>query len=335
MVEPASSRSGLVVALQANYCWVSLDTEGPGGVDRLLCTRRARLDRSGLSVCVGDRVVVDGIDWPQRRAAVALRDPRRNVLERPAVANIDRVVVVMALAEPAPDPLLFTRFLLTAEATGQPVIPVLSKADLVPQQEVVAWRQRLALWGYDAMPLRLGPDGVDHAGLERLRERLSSAGITVVCGPSGVGKSSLLNALLPDQDLRVGAVSGRLRRGRHTTRHVELFPLVGGGTQPDGALVADTPGFNRPDLTLPAADLAGLFPEIRARLDGCCCRYSNCAHLDDPGCVVGSGWDRHPHYRQLFLELRERGERPLSRQSSAQQQASRRRGRQQDAAAQA
>jgi ribosome biogenesis GTPase len=212
---------------------------------------------------------------------------------------------------------------------------VLSKADLVPPREVATWRQRLALWGYDALPLQLGAAGQEPTGLEQLRQRLSSPGIAVVCGPSGVGKSSLLNALLPDRALRVAAVSGRLRRGRHTTRHVELFPLGPAAPGMDQALVADTPGFNRPELTSPAEALAGLFPEIRARLAVDRCRYSNCSHLDDPGCIVGTGWDRFPLYRLILEEMRERGERPEPRSSSPGRRGPRRSDRLQDDVAQA
>jgi ribosome biogenesis GTPase len=130
-----------------------------------------------------------------------------------------------------------------------------------------------------------------------LRQSLSLPGITVLCGPSGVGKSSLLNALLPELALRVGTVSGRLQRGRHTTRHVELFPLA------EGALVADSPGFNRPHVPSDPAALAGLFPEVRQRLRHHSCLFRNCLHRGDPGCVVGTDWDRHPHYASCLAEL--------------------------------
>jgi ribosome biogenesis GTPase len=348
MAEPAPRPSGLVVALQANYCWVALDQPGPQGQQRLLCTRRTRLGKSGQRICVGDRVRVDGIDWPAGRAAVAALEPRRNLLERPPVANIDRVVVVVALADPAPDPLQITRFLLTAEASGQPVQLVLSKADLVTEAERRSWCERLALWGYDALPLALGAGhGAAVMGLDALRCRLSQPGIAVVCGPSGVGKSSLLNALLPALDLRVGSVSGRLRRGRHTTRHVELFPLAGAAPAGPATLVADTPGFNRPELPARPEDLAALFPELRQRLAQRSCRYSNCLHLGDPGCAAGQDWDRHPLYRQCLEEiqarvaeavprsaeggLRRRGDRLEPRLQAQWRQASRRRARQQDA----
>ena len=117
-VEPGRLRLvGQVVALLANYCWVELDQAGPTGLSRLLCTRRTRLGKSGQTIAVGDRVWVDGIDWAAGRAAVAALEPRQSLLERPAVANVALVVVVVALAEPELDLLQLTRFLLTAEAT--------------------------------------------------------------------------------------------------------------------------------------------------------------------------------------------------------------------------
>jgi ribosome biogenesis GTPase len=112
-----------------------------------------------------------------------------------------------------------------------------------------------------------------------------------------VGKSSLLNALVPDLGLRVASVSGRLRRGRHTTRHVELFPLG------NGALVADTPGFNQPELPADPDTLAAAFPDLRQRLAAGPCSFSNCRHRGDPGCVAGTDWPRYPLYLQCLEEL--------------------------------
>jgi ribosome biogenesis GTPase len=307
-VEPAAGqgRPGLVVALQANYCWVELDQPGPQGQRRLLCTRRTRLAKSGQTICVGDRVQLAGLDWTAGRAVVDALEPRHGLLLRPAVANVSRMVVVVALAEPELDPLQLTRFLITAEATGQPVELVFSKADLLPPQAVQAWCQRVQAWGYDPLAISSRAE----QGLEPLRQRLRQPGIAVLCGPSGVGKSSLLNALQPQLELRVAAVSGRLQRGRHTTRHVELFSLG------PGALVADTPGFNRPELPADAALLPGLFPEVRQRLAAGGCRFSDCRHLGEPGCSVGDDWERHPWYAQCLETIRhdqERQERQASR----------------------
>lgn len=294
-----TSQSGLVMALQANYCWVELDEPGPAGQVRLLCTRRTRLAKSGQSICVGDRVWVTAIDWTAARGSVAAVDARTVQLARPPVANVSLVVVVSALAEPALDPIQLTRFLMTAEATGQAVLLVLTKADLLPQTQVEAWIRRVGAWGYPALAVSCHRG----MGLEAVRHRLSQPGLAVICGPSGVGKSSLLNGLRPDLDLRVSAVSGRLQRGRHTTRHVELFRLA------PGALVADTPGFNRPDLPSDPAQLGRLFPEVRHRLRQQDCRFSNCAHLGEPGCAVGSDWERHGWYAECVASIRELAER--------------------------
>ncbi|MEB3234875.1 MAG: ribosome small subunit-dependent GTPase A [Cyanobacteriota bacterium] len=286
-------KRGQVVAVLANFCWVHLDQPGPAGQQRLLCTRRTRLGKSGQTICVGDWVQVDGIDWASARGAVAQVEPRQLALLRPPVANITRVVVVAALAEPALDPLQLTRFLITAEASGAAVELVFSKADLVPQDQVVRWLQRAVGWGY--APLALSER--DAASLEPLRQRLATAGVSVLCGPSGVGKSSLINALIPALQLRVAAVSGRLQRGRHTTRHVELFTLA------PGAYLADTPGFNRPQLPEQSEELQACFPELRAASRQGRCQFSDCLHQGEPGCTVAADWDRRPLYDQCLQEL--------------------------------
>jgi ribosome biogenesis GTPase len=279
------------MALQANYCLVACE-ETTAGTGPLLCTRRSRLGKSGLDVHVGDRVAVEAIDAAGRGVVTAVAE-RRNLLRRPAVANVSRVVVVVSLAEPTPEPLQLTRFLVSAETVGVPVLLVFTKADLISPAEARSWCERARDWGYD-------PEAVSvraRRGVARLQARLGDPGITVLCGPSGVGKSSLLNALRPGLDLRVGAVSGRLRRGRHTTRHVELFSLAA------GSLVADTPGFNRPELPADPVMLAQAFPEVRQRLAIGSCRFRDCRHRGDPGCAVGTDWERHPLYDRCLQDL--------------------------------
>lgn len=315
------AEAGRVVALEANFCRVDLDRPGPDGQQRLLCTRRTRLAKGGLSIAVGDRVEVEGIDWGERRAVIASRGPRLNLLPRPSVANVSRVVVVASLRDPHPDPLQITRFLVNAEHLNLPVELVLSKADGLPPDGLEDWGVRLGAWGY--RPLVVSTR--DGQGLHVLARRLSHPGITVLCGPSGVGKSSLLNALVPGLALRVAPVSGRLRRGRHTTRHVGLVALPGA----PAALVADTPGFNRPELPDHPADLAQCFPELRI-LTRQPCRFHDCRHDGEEGCVVPADWPRQALYRQCLAEVEAlAAEKGMGRaRETALREASRRRRRQ-------
>ena len=287
-----SDRLGIVVALQANYLEVELDDPPDGLPARLLCTRRTRLSHRGASVHVGDRVVVEAIDPGQARAVVAAVEPRSSWLTRPPVANVSLVVVALALDQPAFDPDQASRFLLTAERTGLPVQVLLTKSDLLDVQQQRQLQQRLRGWGYEPLLLssRTG------LGMDDLRRRLQDTTLSVLCGPSGVGKSSVLNALMPHLDLRVGAVSGRLQRGRHTTRHVELFPLI------PGSRVADTPGFNRPDLPNDPRELGMLFPELRDQLEPWPCRFRDCLHRGEPGCGVKRNWERYPLYTAALEE---------------------------------
>ena len=285
--------AGTVVALQANYLEVELDCAPAGVPQRLLCTRRTRLAHRGAAVHVGDRVQIDAIDADQARAVVAHVEPRSSWLSRPAVANVSTVVVVLAIDQPRFDPDQASRFLLTAEGTGCAVQLILTKCDLIDAAERRAYRSRLSGWGYD--PLLIS--SATGEGIEALRERLQASALAVLCGPSGVGKSSALNALMPQLSLRVADVSGRLRRGRHTTRHVELFSLG------PGARVADTPGFNRPDLPVEASVLGLSFPELRRQLDPWPCRFRDCLHRGEPGCGVSRDWERYALYIKALNDL--------------------------------
>lgn len=291
--EPDLTLWGVVTAVQANYYWVSLDRpEGePRPCAALLCIRRARLKKTGQRVMVGDRVQVADPDWEGQRGAIAAVDPRQTVLDRPPMANADQMLLVFAMAEPDLDPHQLSRFLVKAESTGLEVLLCLNKQDLVTDQTRRIWQHRLRQWGYDPLLISLRQEGSWADLQSRLQHR-----ITVISGPSGVGKSSLINCLVPEAELRTSVVSGKLGRGRHTTRHVELFAL------PQGGLLADTPGFNQPDLTLTPADLGRCFPEIRRRLAQDSCQFKDCLHRDEPGCAVGIDWDRYDLYTTMVTE---------------------------------
>lgn len=307
----ASELIGTVVAVQANFYRVRLDRSNSERGDEkttqihLLCTRRTRLKKIGQQVMVGDRVAIEEPDYVDGRGAIGAILPRTTVLERPPVANADRILLVFALEEPTLDAWQLSRFLVKAESTNLELCLCLNKADLVSKTQQRRWQERLEGWGYSPIFISVAKN----RGIRALMRHLNDK-ITIVAGPSGVGKSSSINWLIPTVNLRVGEVSGKLQRGRHTTRHVELFEL------PKGGLLADTPGFNQPDLDCEPASLAFYFPEARQRLQGGRCQFNNCLHRDEPNCVVRGDWERYEHYLKFLEEA-------IARQESLQQTADR------------
>jgi len=287
---------GWVMAVQANFYRVRLELPD---APELLCVRRARLKKVGIHILVGDRVEVEEPDWQGSRGAIAAVAPRHNQLPRPAIANIDRLLLVVSLAQPEPDPHQVSRFLVMAAPLGCAVLVVWTKQDLVDAAAVATWGDRLRQWGYESLAVST----VTGQGLGPLGAQLRS-GITVATGLSGVGKSSLIQALVPQATIRTGNISSRYEKGRHTTRHVELFPLSEGG------YLADSPGFMQPTLAMTPRQLMAAFPEIRARLERGWCQFPNCTHHHEPGCVVRGSWERYPHYLSFLAEVQDGGDRP-------------------------
>lgn len=300
-----SNVTGIVLAAQANYYQVQLEPLEPylamPLVDvaqqkhqppTLLCTRRARLKKIRQQVMVGDRVRVEEPDWLGKRGAIAEVFPRATQLDRPPVANASQILLIFSLAEPEIEPLQLSRFLVKAESTGLNVKLGLSKLDLVDEQVQHDWYARLKAWGYEPLLFSLHY----RQGLGVLMPLLAQ-NVTIISGPSGVGKSSLINYLVPELSLRVGRVSGKLGRGRHTTRHVELFELENGG------LVADSPGFNQPDFDFTVEELVRYFPEGRQKLAAQSCQFTDCLHQEEPGCCVRGDWERYSHYVTFLQEI--------------------------------
>lgn len=287
---------GTVVAVQANFYQVRLDVsteieKSQLGCDPLLlCTRRTRLKKIGQKVMVGDRVLIEEVDFVDQRGAIASVLPRKTELQRPPVANADQLLLVFALEEPSLDPWQLSRFLVKAESTSLDISLCLNKADLITRDQQQQWQERLQQWGYDPVFISLAKNWGLNLLLERLKGRIS-----ILAGPSGVGKSSLINQLIPTVAQRVNEVSGKLQRGRHTTRHVELFQLPGSG------LLADTPGFNQPELDADSTQLAFYFPEVKKYLEKGHCQFNDCLHRDEPNCVVRGNWERYEYYLK-FLE---------------------------------
>ncbi|KAF3442554.1 hypothetical protein FNV43_RR16470 [Rhamnella rubrinervis] len=326
---------GTVAAAQANFMRVIIQSSGePSGSSaegsddsfgigvELLCVVRAVLKKIRRRVLVGDRVVVGSIDWVDRRGMIENVFQRSSEILDPPVANVDRLLVLFSMDQPRIEPFALTRFLVEAESTGIPLTLALNKSELVNEETMVLWKARLRSWGYE--PLFCSVESKH--GLDSLAFILRDQ-TTVIVGPSGVGKSSLINALrnkneVSDsaednwfepilgskwfEDQRVGEVSTRSGRGKHTTRNVSLLPLSGGG------YLADTPGFNQPSLMkVTKQSLAQAFPEIRKMLSAsepAKCSFNDCLHLGEPGCIIKGDWERYSYYFQLLDEIRIREE---------------------------
>ncbi|HXE58667.1 MAG TPA: ribosome small subunit-dependent GTPase A [Gemmatimonadales bacterium] len=246
---------------------------------------------------VGDVYGIVGME--ERRSLLARRVPEGRGA-RPVAANVDRVFVVTAARDPEPVPQVIDRLLVVAEANDLPGVVILNKVDLDPGS---ALRERFERAGYQV----LATSARSGLGIDTLRRELAGR-TSVVTGPSGVGKSSLLNAVQPGLRLRVGEISAKLRRGRHTTVAAVMVPLEVGG------FVVDTPGFSEVGLwDIEPEDLDACFPEMRPYLGEC--RYADCRHVAEPRCAVLAAVqagaidpDRLQSYHKLLEELEARPE---------------------------
>ena len=278
---------GIIVKALSGFYYVQ------SGGECVVCRGRGKLRQDGVSPLVGDRVGFERAG--DGSGTVKTIEPRWNYFVRPAVANIELMVIVASAVNPVSDPFLLDRMTSLAEKHDCDVLICINKADMDPGDAL-----------YDTYPRAgfsvLRTSAVTGEGVAALAEALQGR-TAAFSGNSGVGKSSLLNAMDPSLRLLTGEVSEKLGRGRQTTRHVQLFPLSRGG------YLADTPGFGSFDLeqmeSVRREDLQYCFREFAPYLGRC--RFNDCAHLKEPDCAVlaavGRGEispSRYQSYRRLY-----------------------------------
>ena len=280
--------SGRIVKALSGFYYVQTDTE------LIECKARGRFRKEKISPLVGDLV---DITIEQGKGMVETIHPRRNSFVRPAVANLDMLVLLVSEAIPITEPFLIDRITAIAGDQNVPVLICINKSDLAAGDTLRTIYEKA---GYEVVMT----SAVSGEGVSRLRELISGK-VVAFSGNSGVGKSSILNCLDASLQIKTGEVSEKLGRGRHTTRHIELFALD------QDTFVADTPGFSSFDTEqmeiILKENLQYAFPDFAPYVGKC--QFHDCAHLKEPGCVVTEALkngDIQPTRYESYVKLYEK-----------------------------
>ena len=284
---------GRVIKAYNSFFYVQTENE------LVSCKLRGKFKKARKSqgVVPGDKVLIARLS--DGTGVVEEQLPRDSLLRRPAVANVTQVILTFAAAQPDLHPLLLNRFLVLAEWSGlKNILICVNKTDLY-RGDRAAFLQLYEQAGYRVLRV----SAKEKLGIAELRQVLSGE-TTVFAGPSGVGKSSLLNALDANLSLATGQVSDKIKRGRHTTRVAELLPYEQG-------FIVDTPGFSAMELgEIPLAELANFFPEFRPYLGQC--RFAPCSHTHEPDCGIKEALaagkisnERYEAYQAIYKEIQE------------------------------
>ncbi|HJA19787.1 MAG TPA: ribosome small subunit-dependent GTPase A [Candidatus Mediterraneibacter ornithocaccae] len=265
------------------------------------CKAKGIFRKDGVKPLVGDNVEIEILDEKDMEGNITQILPRKNELIRPAVANIDQALVVFAVTKPKPHFNLLDRFLVMMESREVPVILCFNKTDIAEDPEIAELKDIYEGCGY---PL-LFTSAKQEQNIEELKTVLQGK-TTAIAGPSGVGKSSLINLLQSGVKMETGRISAKIERGRHTTRHSELIVLG------EDSYIMDTPGFSSLYISdIDKESLKYCFPEF-ASCEGHC-RFNGCDHVHEPGCAVKQAVEkgkihnsRYEDYLTLYQELQER-----------------------------
>lgn len=261
---------------------------------------RGIFKKDGMVLCVGDKVEIELLEGEKDKGVIDRIYPRKNCFVRPPIANIDVFAVVFAASAPKPNYPVIDKFLINAQIHNIDPVICVNKSDLVSEEEMNRIKEI-----YDKAYKVISMSTKTGSGMDEFLSLIKGKK-TALAGPSGVGKSSVLNRLHPSADMEIGEVSKKTMRGKHTTRHVEIFEIEQGG------MIFDTPGFTSFEISdMEEADLKHYYPEFESLLG--LCRYDNCNHLKEPDCAVRKAVESgkiHPMRYQAYVsnmeELRKR-----------------------------
>ncbi|MFI3200677.1 MAG: ribosome small subunit-dependent GTPase A [Eubacteriales bacterium] len=265
------------------------------------CKAKGVFRKEQIKPLVGDQVQVEMLDEEEKKGVVTRILPRKNQLIRPAVANVDQAIVVFSLTKPAPNFNLLDRFLIMMEQVGLPVVICFNKMDL----SLVEERKRVEEIYGKACQEVIFSSTVDEQGIQQILQSLQGK-VSTIAGPSGVGKSSIINLLQSGVQMEIGEISTKIARGKHTTRHSELLTIC------KDTYIMDTPGFTSLSLfDLKKEELSQTYQEFREYESTC--KYKGCSHIHEPSCGVKEAVEngyihpiRYDNYKLLYKELEEK-----------------------------
>ncbi len=263
------------------------------------CKAKGAFRKEKIKPLVGDNVIIEVLDEEQKTGNITEVLKRKNELVRPAVANIDQALVVFAIVRPNPHFNLLDRFLVMMESKEIPVILCFNKEDIATDPQV---KELEAIYENCGYPL-IFTSALKDKNIDQVKKVLRGK-TTAIAGPSGVGKSSIINILQPEANMETGAISSKIERGKHTTRHTELFPVDA------DSYIMDTPGFSSLYVNdFEKEELKYYFPEF-AVYEGTC-KFNGCDHIHEPGCAVKEAVEegkihkvRYQNYIEMYEELK-------------------------------
>ena len=284
---------GLVTKKFNNFFLVDLkNQENIGNSEKFLCKVRKSITFKDQLIYVGDEVIIENIDLKSKRAVITSLKTRKNLLTRPSVANISNIYITFSVEEPELNLSQVNRFLISAESMGVEVSLVLTKCDLISDVRRSSLLDKFMKWGYQAITLNLEKSDYFNDLLAELKQKECS----IFMGPSGVGKTTLLNMIIPGLKNSTAPVSNKIKRGKNTTRNVELFSIS------NQSYIVDTPGFNMQPLEIDVRLLPNLYSEIYKQVidEDIKCKFRNCLHLNDEGCNLNKSFERYSFYKQMI-----------------------------------
>lgn len=265
------------------------------------CKAKGIFRKDNRKPLVGDDVLLDVIDQNAMIGNVCEILPRHSELIRPAVANVDQAVIIFSITQPQPNLNLLDRFLIMMQQQNLPCIICFNKLDIDEAQDAEKYKHIYENCGYQT----LLASAVNKEGVEELKQSLLGKTSTVA-GPSGVGKSSLINCLQSDVKMETGIISHKIQRGKHTTRHTELIAIT------EDAYILDTPGFSSLGIfDLEKEELSQFYPEFE--LFEVACKFGGCSHINEPVCGIKDALKeekispvRYANYVQLYNEIKDK-----------------------------